>query len=96
MQQILDVRNWQYAFWVLIAISINTYYYSRIKHNKNIIEYTSNYFHWTPKMVIKNSGSDNNRSKYLKVNNKCLLTLWLMLVLQLIFLFFTDKANYIG
>jgi hypothetical protein len=95
MVGILEVRNWQLAVWLIIAISIiiKTYYYSKIKYNKSIIEFTMDYFHWAPKMFIKNCGADDNRKKYMKINNKCMLMLWLMLALQLILLFVADKAK---
>jgi hypothetical protein len=95
MEQIHDVKNWQWIAWGILAISIiiKVYYYSRIKHNKNLIEFLMDYFHWAPAMMIKNIGADKIRRQYMRVNNKCMLTLWLVLLLQLILLFVDEKAK---
>jgi hypothetical protein len=95
MEQIQEVKNWQMMGWVILALSIaiKTYYYSKIQHNKRLIEFVMDYFHWAPPMLIKNFGADRTRRKYMQVNNKCMLTLWLVLLLQLILLFVEEKAK---
>jgi hypothetical protein len=98
MEHITDVKNWQWIGWVVIIISfvIKLYYYSKIKFNKNAIEFLMDYFHWAPIMMIKNIGADKARRAYMKINNRCMLTLWLMLLMQLILLFVEEKAKYSG
>jgi hypothetical protein len=95
MEQIQDIKNWQYLGWIILAISImiKAYYYNKIKHNKKLIEFLMDYFHWAPQMLIKNSGADKTRRKYMRVNNKCMLILWLVLLLQLILLFVEEKVK---
>ncbi len=95
MEQIHDVKNWQWIAWGILVISIiiKAYYYNKIKHNKTLIEFLKNYFHWAPTMVIKNFGADKNRRQYMRVNNKCMLALWLVLLLQLLLLFVEEKIK---
>lgn len=95
MEQIRDVKNWQWLAWGVLAISIiiKAYYYNKIKCNKNLKEFLMDYFHWAPATLIKNFGADRTRRQYMRVNNKCMLTLWLVLILQLLLLFVEEKAK---
>lgn len=95
MEQIHNVKNWQWLAWGILAISIvvKVYHYNKIRHNKSLKEFLMDYFHWAPAMMIKNFGADKIRREYMRVNNKCMLTLWLVLIFQLILLFVEEKAK---
>jgi hypothetical protein len=95
MEQIQNVKNWQWIAWGILVISIviKAYYYNKIKHDKRLIEFLMDYFHWAPPMMIKNFGADKTHREYMRINNKCMLTLWLVLILQLILLFVEEKAK---
>ncbi len=90
MEQIHDVKNWQFLCWATIAIStiIKAYYYLKIKHDNSFIGFIMDSFFWVTSIGINNSEADNTRKKYMQVNNKCMLILWLSLLVQLILLFF--------
>ncbi|MCX6208240.1 MAG: hypothetical protein NTZ59_01760 [Bacteroidetes bacterium] len=95
MEQIRNVKNWQWIAWGILAVSIiiKAYYYNKIKYNKSFVEFLKDYFNWAPIVVIKNFGADKYRRQYMRVNNKCMVTLWLMLLLQLLLLFVEEKAK---
>ncbi len=90
MEQIHDVKNWQMLFWGIIAAStlVKAYYYLQVKEDKSLIEFVMSWFSWASPIVVKNIGADRTRRKFMEVNNRCMVALWLSLFMQLILLFY--------
>jgi hypothetical protein len=89
MEHLHNVKNWQWLCWVIAAISIiiKAYFYLKIKHDKSVKEFIMDYFMWATPIGIRNSGAEKNRKEYMKVNNRCVIVLWLSLFAWLVLLF---------
>ena len=89
MEYLYNIKYWQ---WLCLAIAassiiIKALYYLNINQHKSVKEFLMDYFMWVSPIGIRNSGAEKNRKDYMKVNNKCVIALWLSLFAWLMLLF---------
>ena len=69
---------------IVITLLIKLFYYLRIKKGKNVGEFIIDIFYYANKMVLHNLTVDDDRMRYLKIKNYCVLVFWSCLLILLI------------
>ncbi len=77
----------------ICCVAVKAYYYLRIQGHKSMAEFIMDFFHWAPKIMIKNCGADKERREYMRKNNYCALIFWITIFVQLFLLFHKVEAE---
>lgn len=95
MHQFITGKLLHLIVWaaIFISIIIKLWYFSKLRNNKTIKRFLLDYFVWTPETVRDNMGANENRKQYLKVNNVCMVLLWLLLFVQVLLLFVSENEK---
>ncbi len=76
------------------CLVVKIFYYLRIEKHKSVTEFIMDFFHWAPKIMIKNCGADKERREYMRKNNFCSLIFWITIFAQLFLLFYSPANDY--
>ena len=95
MNQSISITEIRILFLVISlgCVAVKTFYYLRIDGDKSMAEFIMDFFHWAPKIMIKNCGADKERREYMRKNNYCSLLFWITIFVQLFLLFHKVEAE---
>ena len=81
--ELIEISRIVFAVITLFSFLCSLLYYRRIHHGKSISDFFINFLNYYGPMSLKNT-AEENRKKFKKVNNSCMVFLWLSLIGQFV------------
>ncbi len=81
--ELIELARIVFAVITFCSILCSLLYYMRIHHGKSVPEFFINFLNYYGPMSLKNT-AEESRKRFRKVNNTCMVLLWLSLIGQFV------------